>query len=96
MNRNSALRLAAVLLSTVLLASPALAAKTTARPGHGRGFVATLWQLVEPFVPAIAKARGTMDPNGFSTPTQPTVVQPIVGDTADARGTMDPNGASAN
>lgn len=94
MNRNSAFRLSAVLLATALLASPAAAAKTTVRPGHARGFVATLWQLVTPFVPAIAKARGTMDPNGLSTAEPTPVVQPIVGETADARGNMDPDGVN--
>lgn len=94
MNRNSVLRLAAVLVATLLFASPSAAAKSHLRPAETHGWTAVFWQLLGSFVPAVAQARGAMDPNGLSTPDhQATVfVEPVV-ETLDARGNMDPNGA---
>lgn len=80
-------RIPVLLLISVLLASPAFAARG---PAAGwieapAGLLSALWQSVLRLVPAVAASRGTMDPDGQPTPT-------TMGEEGDSRGGMDPDG----
>lgn len=72
--------LALILISSTLFAAP----RQTPKPKVGIGFASAALQALDRLFPLLLKARGTMDPNGSSSPLM------------DARGTMDPDGATAS
>lgn len=89
MARTVRFRTCVLLLLTVLLDSPAMAAgRKTSEKREAPGVTSLLWGALGKFFPALSKSRGSMDPDGSPTPASTTTS----GNNGDSRGSMDPDG----
>jgi hypothetical protein len=95
MSRSRRFRASTLLVAVVLSTAPVFAGghepARTVREVHG--ILASLWEALSGFLPALSKGRSTIDPNGAPTDGRGTI-DPN-GATTDGRGTIDPDGATA-
>ena len=89
MARTVRFRACVLLLLTVLLVSPAMAARRKMSDRRDAlGVISLLWRALGKLVPTLEKSRGSMDPDGTPAPVSTTTP----GNDGDSRGSMDPNG----
>lgn len=89
MARTVRFRACVLLLLTVLVVFPAMAAeRKTSEKRDAPGVISLLWGTLGKFFPALSKSRGSMDPDGSPAPAS----TPTSGNDGDSRGSMDPNG----
>lgn len=85
MRRRPRFRVLILLLAAVLAATPVLAARRDPTPAFRQapGIFASLWQVLERFLPSLTKGRSTIDPNGSTAPPESE---------SDGRAGLDPDG----